>query len=282
MGWIPADIPDLTGRRAIVTGANAGLGLEVAHGLAAHGAEVVLACRNTRKAANAAAAIRGRTPAAKVEVGPPVRAARPAPQQRRSHGDRRGPHPRGRRDAVRGEPPRALRAHRPAAAAAARHAGLAGREHVEHGAPRGPWTRRPAWGAALRPLAGVLPQQARQPPVHRRAAAAAGRGGGADHRGGRPSGRVEHRPGHGGLGLLQPGAAAGAVHRPARRARCPSDAAGAHRPGRAGRRVLRATLPGVRRHAGARDAQPRARDAAAARKLWDLSVELCGLEPAFV
>ncbi len=32
MGWTPADIPDLTGRRAIVTGANAGLGLEVAHG----------------------------------------------------------------------------------------------------------------------------------------------------------------------------------------------------------------------------------------------------------
>src|SRR6478672_1495653 len=69
MGWIPADIPDLTGRRAIVTGANAGLGLEVAHGLAAHGAEVVLACRNTAKAEAAAVAIRERTPGAKVEVG---------------------------------------------------------------------------------------------------------------------------------------------------------------------------------------------------------------------
>jgi len=69
MGWIPADIPDLTGRRAIVTGANAGLGLEVAHGLAAHGAEVVLACRNTAKADAAATAIRDRTPGATVEVG---------------------------------------------------------------------------------------------------------------------------------------------------------------------------------------------------------------------
>jgi protochlorophyllide reductase len=69
MGWIPADIPDLTGRRAIVTGANAGLGLEVAHGLAAHGAEVVLACRNTAKAEAAAAALRARTPGAVVEVG---------------------------------------------------------------------------------------------------------------------------------------------------------------------------------------------------------------------
>jgi protochlorophyllide reductase len=69
MGWVPADIPDLTGRRAIVTGANAGLGLEVAHGLAAHGAEVVLACRNTAKAEAAAVAIRERTPSAAVAVG---------------------------------------------------------------------------------------------------------------------------------------------------------------------------------------------------------------------
>ena len=69
MGWTPSDIPALTGRRAIVTGANAGLGLEVAHGLAAHGAEVVLACRNTAKADAAAAAIRGRTPGARIEVG---------------------------------------------------------------------------------------------------------------------------------------------------------------------------------------------------------------------
>ena len=70
MGWIPADIPVLTGRRAIVTGANAGLGLEVAHSLAARGAEVVLACRNTAKAEAGAAVIRERSPAAKVEVGP--------------------------------------------------------------------------------------------------------------------------------------------------------------------------------------------------------------------
>ena len=69
MGWIPADIPDLTGRRAIVTGANAGLGLEVAHGLAAHGAQVVLACRNRAKAEAAATDLRARTPGAAVEVG---------------------------------------------------------------------------------------------------------------------------------------------------------------------------------------------------------------------
>ena len=68
MAWTTADIPDLAGRRAIVTGANAGLGLEIAHGLAAHGADVTLACRNTAKAETAAAQIRSRTPGASVEV----------------------------------------------------------------------------------------------------------------------------------------------------------------------------------------------------------------------
>jgi protochlorophyllide reductase len=68
MSWTPADIPDLTGRRAVVTGANAGLGLEVVHALAARGAEVVLACRNTAKADAAATQVRGRTPAAKLDV----------------------------------------------------------------------------------------------------------------------------------------------------------------------------------------------------------------------
>ena len=69
MGWTPADIPDLTGRRTIVTGANAGLGLQIAHGLAAHGAEVLLACRNTTKAEAAADTLRRLTPGARVSVG---------------------------------------------------------------------------------------------------------------------------------------------------------------------------------------------------------------------
>jgi protochlorophyllide reductase len=68
MSWTPVDIPDLTGHRAVVTGANAGLGLEIVHALAAHGAEVVLACRNTAKADAAAAQVRSRTPAAKLDV----------------------------------------------------------------------------------------------------------------------------------------------------------------------------------------------------------------------
>ena len=58
--WTADDIGDLTGRTAVVTGANAGLGLEIAAQLAAHGARVVMACRNQDKAASAADEIRRR------------------------------------------------------------------------------------------------------------------------------------------------------------------------------------------------------------------------------
>ena len=47
--WTQHDIPDLHGKIAIITGANTGLGLETAKALAAHGAKVVLAVRNTDK-----------------------------------------------------------------------------------------------------------------------------------------------------------------------------------------------------------------------------------------
>jgi protochlorophyllide reductase len=68
MSWTPADMPDLTGRRAVVTGSNSGLGLEIAAGLAARGATVVLACRDTAKAGRAAERIVARTPDARLEV----------------------------------------------------------------------------------------------------------------------------------------------------------------------------------------------------------------------
>jgi NAD(P)-dependent dehydrogenase (short-subunit alcohol dehydrogenase family) len=68
VGWTAADIPDQTGRTAVVTGANGGLGLETARALAVAGAHVVMAARNQDKAANAVTDIRRGAPYAALEV----------------------------------------------------------------------------------------------------------------------------------------------------------------------------------------------------------------------
>ncbi|WP_245159447.1 SDR family oxidoreductase [Brevundimonas intermedia] len=66
MTWTTNDIPDLSGKLAIVTGATGGLGLETALVLAGKGAEVVLAARNPNKGAEAERLVRTRHPAANV------------------------------------------------------------------------------------------------------------------------------------------------------------------------------------------------------------------------
>ena len=66
--WTPADLPSLSGRTALVTGANSGIGWHTALELARHGAEVTLAVRTTEKGEAAAAQIRDEVPAALVKV----------------------------------------------------------------------------------------------------------------------------------------------------------------------------------------------------------------------
>ena len=58
-GFTAADIPDLTGRTAIVTGASSGIGLETAKALTAHGARVILAVRDEAKGRKAAGILPG-------------------------------------------------------------------------------------------------------------------------------------------------------------------------------------------------------------------------------
>ena len=67
-GWGPDDIGPLTGRTAVVTGANSGLGYETAAQLAAHGALVVLACRDPARGRRAADAIGESSPGAMTDV----------------------------------------------------------------------------------------------------------------------------------------------------------------------------------------------------------------------
>jgi NAD(P)-dependent dehydrogenase (short-subunit alcohol dehydrogenase family) len=66
--WTTDDIPDQTGRVAVITGANTGLGYETARALAEHGAHVVLAVRNLDKGKDAAARITAASPSAGVAL----------------------------------------------------------------------------------------------------------------------------------------------------------------------------------------------------------------------
>jgi NAD(P)-dependent dehydrogenase (short-subunit alcohol dehydrogenase family) len=68
MRWSAADIPDQSGRVAVVTGANGGLGLETTRELARKGAHVVMAARNQQKAREAVADIRTSVPDAALQL----------------------------------------------------------------------------------------------------------------------------------------------------------------------------------------------------------------------
>ena len=130
--WTAADVPDQSGRVAIVTGANTGIGYGAAAVLADKGAHTVLAVRNLDKGNDAADRIKAASPNAVVavqqldltsldnvrkaadELRANVPAHRPADQQRRGDVHRQGRHQGRLRAAVRHQPPRPFRADRSA------------------------------------------------------------------------------------------------------------------------------------------------------------------------
>jgi len=66
--WTPADMPDLTGKVIIVTGANSGIGFEAAREFARKGAQTILACRSMERAQAALEEILAEIPNAPAEI----------------------------------------------------------------------------------------------------------------------------------------------------------------------------------------------------------------------
>ncbi|MEW6269141.1 MAG: oxidoreductase [Thermodesulfobacteriota bacterium] len=65
--WSADDMPDLSGKAAIVTGGNSGIGFEAVRALARKRAHVILACRDMSKARDAVTQIRALQPSASLE-----------------------------------------------------------------------------------------------------------------------------------------------------------------------------------------------------------------------
>jgi NAD(P)-dependent dehydrogenase (short-subunit alcohol dehydrogenase family) len=68
LGWTEYDIPDLSNKIVVVTGANSGIGFEATRLFAKKNAEVIMACRSVERANDALLKIKGEYPQAKISI----------------------------------------------------------------------------------------------------------------------------------------------------------------------------------------------------------------------